>query len=220
MAFVLSGLFDLKKTYFLSAGIAGVSPKLGTLGSVALSKYSVQVALQYEFDAREMPANFTTGYLPYGAYMPDEYPSLIYGTEVMEVNENLRDAVADLAGRAQLTDSTESADYRTKYVASGDMYAAAVAKPSVIKCDSATSDVYYSGTLLSEAFENTTKIWTNQSTITYCMSAQEDSAVLQVLMRAHAWKIVDFSRAIVMRTGTNFNPTEVAPKLTKISRRL
>ncbi|KAI1771240.1 putative purine nucleoside permease [Hypoxylon cercidicola] len=204
-AFVFSGLFDLTKTYFLSAGIAGVNPKLGTLGSVALSKYSVQVALQYEFDAREMPANFSTGYLPYGAYMPDEYPSIIYGTEVMELNENLRDAAAELAQKAELVDSPASADYRTKYVTSSGAYAAAVAGPSVIKCDSATSDVYYSGTLLSEAFENTTKIWTNQSTVTYCMSAQEDSAILEVLVRATVWGLVDFSRAIAMRTGSDFD---------------
>lgn len=203
-AFVFSGLFDLTKTYFLLAGIAGVNPKLGTLGSVALSKYSVQVALQYEFDAREMPANFTTGYLPYGAYAPDEYPSIIYGTEVMELNENLRDVAAGLAQRAELADSVMSADYRARY-ATSQAYEAATTKPSVIKCDSATSDVYYSGTLLSEAFENTTMLWTNQSTVTYCMSAQEDSAILEVLVRAAACKLVDFSRAIAMRTGSDFD---------------
>lgn len=43
------------------AGIAGISPKVGTLGSVTFAKYAVQVALQYEFDAREIPDNFTTG---------------------------------------------------------------------------------------------------------------------------------------------------------------
>ncbi|KAI1371856.1 putative purine nucleoside permease [Hypoxylon crocopeplum] len=204
-AFVLSGLFDLRKTYFLTAGIAGVSPKLGTLGSVALSRFSVQVALQYEIDAREMPANFSTGYLPYGAYAPNQYPSIIYGTEVMEVNENLRDAAADLAGRAELANSADTTDYCSRYQSGGDVYAAATNSPGIIKCDSATSDVYYSGALLSEAFENTTQLWTNQSTITYCMSAQEDSANLQALMRAAVWGLVDFSRVIVMRTGSDFD---------------
>ncbi|KAI0150117.1 putative purine nucleoside permease [Hypoxylon sp. NC0597] len=204
-AFTLSSLFDLSKTYFLLAGIAGINPKLGTLGSVALSKFSVQVALQYEIDAREMPANFSTGYLPYGAYTADEYPTTIYGTEVMEVNENLRDAAAALAQRAKLADSAGAADYRDKYRVDGGAYAAATKSPSVIKCDTATADVYYSGTLLSEAFENTTKLWTNQSTITYCASAQEDSATLQALMRAAVWGFVDFSRTILMRTGSDFD---------------
>ncbi|KAI1465357.1 putative purine nucleoside permease [Daldinia caldariorum] len=204
-ALAFSGLFDLRGTYFLLAGIAGVSPKLGTLGSVALSRFSVQVALQYELDAREMPANFSTGYFPYGADAPDRYPATIYGTEVFEVNAALRDAAAELARAAHLADSPASSDYRALYAASGEVYAAATGSPSVIKCDSATSDVYYSGALLSEAFENTTKLWTNQSSITYCMSAQEDSAVLNALMRAAVWDLVDFSRIILMRTGSDFD---------------
>ncbi|KAI0377606.1 putative purine nucleoside permease [Hypomontagnella monticulosa] len=194
MAFVLSDQFDLRKSYFLLAGIAGISPKMGTLGSVALSRFSVQVALQYEIDAREMPANFSTGYLPYGAYMPYDYPSIFYGTEVMEVNENLRDAAAELAARAQLVTSTDAADYCEYYREGGETYAPATAGPGVIKCDSATSDVYFSGVLLSEAFENTTKSWTNQN-----------SAVLQSLMRAAVSGLVDFSRTILMRTGSDFD---------------
>lgn len=70
-----------------------MNPEVATLGSVTFAKYAVQVALQYEFDAREMPANFTTGYVPLGATAPGEYPTSIYGTEVFELNEALRDTV-------------------------------------------------------------------------------------------------------------------------------
>lgn len=90
---VASPSFDFSRTYWLIAGIAGVNPEVATLGSVTFAKYAVQVALQYEFDAREMPANFTTGYVPLGATAPGEYPTSIYGTEVFEVNEALRDTV-------------------------------------------------------------------------------------------------------------------------------
>ena len=90
---VASPSFDFSQTYWLIAGIAGVNPEVATLGSVTFAKYAVQVALQYEFDAREMPANFTTGYVPLGATAPGEYPTSIYGTEVFELNEALRDTV-------------------------------------------------------------------------------------------------------------------------------
>ncbi len=80
------------------------------------------------------------------------------------------------------------------------MHAAATAPPSVVKCDSATSDVYCSGALLSEAFENTTVSWTNGSGI-YRMTAQEDNATLEVLLRMAIEGLVDSSRIIVMRTG-------------------
>lgn len=50
----------------------------------------MQVALQYEIDAREKPDNFSTGYIPQGSFAPDQYPLSIYGTEVFEVNDALR----------------------------------------------------------------------------------------------------------------------------------
>lgn len=75
--------------------------------------------------------------------------------------------------------------------------------PSVVKCDSATSDVYYTGGRLAQAFENTTSLWTN-GTGKYCMSAQEDNATLEVLVRAAIEGLVDFSRVIAMRTGEQY----------------
>ena len=193
---------DLRKTYFLAAGIAGVNPKLSTLGGVALARFAVQVALQYEIDAREMPQGFDTGYLPYGVNSSLNYPTTQYGTEVMELNVALRDAVLEFARTAKLNDTSGAAAHRALYaVADGDEYEAATKGPEVSACDAATSDVYYSGTLLSETFETTTRIWTNQTETTYCMTAQEDVAVLQALMRAHLWGFVDYTRAIVLRTG-------------------
>ena len=147
-ALVLSGYFNLKQTYFMIAGIAGVNPEVATLASVTFAKYAVQVALQYEFDAREIPSNFTTGYVPLGAFAPDQYPINIYGTEVFEVNENLRNAAIAMASKAKLNDTATAQAYRGLY-APVSAYAAGAAPPSVVGCDVATSDVYYSGALLS-----------------------------------------------------------------------
>ncbi|KAK7987164.1 hypothetical protein PG988_002152, partial [Apiospora saccharicola] len=216
-------VFDLSRTYFLISGIAGVNPKLGTLGSVALVKFAVQAALQYELDARDMPDNFSTGYLAYGTATPGSPPTSWYGTEVMEVNEALRDAAFNLARNgsatttsgssspAVLADDAAAAEYRAKYDTTTS--AATDANTSSSSSSSSSTNVhkhenidnYYSGPLLSEAFENTTRVWTNQSQVTYCMTAQEDSAVLQVLLRAHLARRADFSRAIIMRAGSNFD---------------
>jgi purine nucleoside permease len=51
---VKSPKFDLTTTYFFIAGIAGVNPKVATLGSVAFAKYAIQPTLEYEIDAREV----------------------------------------------------------------------------------------------------------------------------------------------------------------------
>jgi purine nucleoside permease len=106
----------------------------------------------------------------------------------------------NFALKGNLSDDPVAAEYRAKYVAAGTVYAAATTKPTVVKCDSATSDVYYSGNLLSEAFENVSTIWSNGSAI-YCMTAQEDSAVLEVMVRGAVFGLVDYARIIVMRTG-------------------
>jgi purine nucleoside permease len=193
----------LTSTYFLIAGIAGVSPKVATLGSVTFARYAVQVALQSEFDIREIPSNYTTGYVPFGVTSPSAYPTTIYGTEVFEVNDALRQLAIGFAKKATLNDSTAAIAYRANYNTTST-YLAGAAKPSVVACDVATSDVYYSGTLLSEAFENTTTLFTNGTGV-YCTTAQEDNATLEVLVRAAAAKLVDFSRIIVMRTASDFD---------------
>uniref|UniRef100_A0A093VB02 Purine nucleoside permease n=1 Tax=Talaromyces marneffei PM1 TaxID=1077442 RepID=A0A093VB02_TALMA len=198
-ALAFSDEFDLTSTYFMVGGIAGISPEVATTGSVTFARYAVQVALQYELDAREIPANWSTGYFAQGSYGPDQYPGSIYGTEVFEVNDNLKSMAVAFARKGKLTDSAQAASYRANYL-NGDgasIYQAGAAPPSVVECDVATSDVYYTGKLLSEAFANTTSLFTN-GTGTYCSTAQEDNATLEVLLRAALHKRVDFARIIVM----------------------
>ena len=77
------------------AGIAGINPSTGTIGDVTIQRFAVQVALQYEFDIREVGSNYSTPYVPYGtkAPAPALYPQAIYGTEVFELNTALQQKV-------------------------------------------------------------------------------------------------------------------------------
>lgn len=199
-----SPLFDLTQTYFFVAGIAGVNPKRATTGSATFARYAVQVALQYEIDIRELSATYSTGYIPFGSDFPNQYPTSIYGTEVFEVNADLRSIAADFARQANLSDSSTARAYRAHYATASGEYKAATMTPGVVECDVATSDVYYSGNILGTAFENTTKLFTN-GTGDYCSSAQEDNATLEALLRSSAHNLTDFSRIIVMRTASDFD---------------
>ncbi|KAI0339736.1 NUP-domain-containing protein [Trametopsis cervina] len=201
-ALIYSNLFDLRRTYFLIAGVAGISPKMATIGGVTFARFAVHVGLQFEIDAREVPAHFATGYIPQGAETPDQYPTRIYGTEVYELNDNLRRRAIDLANRATLVDDKLSHIYRTKYASNPD-HAPALSRPSVVACDTATSDQYWSGSLLAEAMENVTRLLTN-GTAEYCTSQQEDNATLEALLRAAVRGAVDFSRILILRTGSDF----------------
>lgn len=198
-----SPLFHLTKTYFLVAGISGISPKVGTIGGVTFARFAVQVGLQFEIDAREIPSNFSTGYIPQGAVSPQQYPTSIYGTEVFELNDELRQLAVTMAKRAVLFDDVASQTYRLNY-SNNTLFSKGAAPPSVVACDTATSDQFWSGSLLAEAMENTTKLFTN-GTAEYCTSQQEDNATLASLLRGAVLGLVDFSRIIVMRTASDFD---------------
>lgn len=109
----------------------------------------------------------------------------------------------DLARTAVLSDTVAAAEYRANY-ASDSNFAAGASGPTVVACDAATSDVYYSGSLLAEAFDNQTRLLTNGSGI-YCSSAQEDNASLESFLRGALVDAIDFSRIILMRTGSDFD---------------
>ena len=160
-ALIYSGSFNLTQTYFLIAGIAGINPHLATTGSVTFAQYAVQLDLQYEFSATQVPNNDSSGYFPQNAYFPDsplpiDYPLEIYGTEVFEVNKNLMNRFAAIASREKLNDTAGAAAYRAAY-----KYAPADKPPSVVVCSSGTSNVYWSGSVLGEAFANYTLLLTN-----------------------------------------------------------
>ncbi|MCJ1263461.1 hypothetical protein MMC22_003331 [Lobaria immixta] len=202
-ALVFSSIFDLRKTYFLIAGISGINPKIGTLGSVTFSRYAIQVALNLDIYAIEKPIEFDTGYFPLRTRFRTTYPQDIYGTEVFEVNQALRDIAIGFAKTAKLNDSDAAIEYRSHY-ATNPAYKAGSGPPSVVACDVATSDTFFSGKLLGEAFENTTKLLTNGSSL-YCVSAQEDNATLEALLRAAIHRLLDFGRIIVLRTAFDFD---------------
>ena len=134
---------------------------MSTIGSANFARFAVQVALQHEIDLRELSDNYTTSYIPLGSTVPDEYPTGLYGTEVFELNDALRKLAVGFARNATLADSPAAVAYRALY-ASEPTYAAGAAPPAIVECDVATSDVYYSGKLLSDAFKNFTTLITSK----------------------------------------------------------
>ena len=85
MALAFSKQFDLTHTYWLIAGIAGINPKYGTVGSAAWARWLVDFGIQWELDAREAQA----GPRAISASIrrsPEEKPPLDYGTEVFELD--------------------------------------------------------------------------------------------------------------------------------------
>src|SRR5450432_1920967 len=74
MALGLDPRFDLRKAYWLVAGIAGIDPADGSLGSAAWAEWVVDGDLGHEIDAREIPADWKTGFVPLRLSTPYEMP--------------------------------------------------------------------------------------------------------------------------------------------------
>ena len=147
-AVIFSGAFDLTRTYFLVAGIAGVDPSDGTLGSALWARYVIDGGLRHEIDPRQIPSGWPNGMLGLGADAPGQKPTWGAGTEVYHLSDQLVDRALALTTNVELADSPEAAAYRATYAAE-----AARAAPTIRICDTASMDTYWHGSLIAEGME-------------------------------------------------------------------
>lgn len=198
-AVALSQEFDLRATYIVIAGIGGVDPKDGTLGSAHWAKYAVDADLNHRIDPSELPEDWVDDTLGLGAERPGERPKWGAGTEVFSLNSKLVDFAYDVSKDVALMDGDEAAAYRAHYAQS-----AAQGKPMVSICDTLSSDVYWHGVKIAEAKEKWVAMLTDGEG-DYCTTQMEDNATLTALKRASESELLDFNRIVLLRTGSNFD---------------
>jgi purine nucleoside permease len=199
MALTFSSRFDLRRTYFMVAGIAGIDPQQGTLGSAAWAKYLVDFGIQWEIDGREIPAGWNTGYLGINTKSPSDKPPLDYRTEVFQLNTQLADAAFALSRRVVLADDAQAQAARARF-----NYAPANRPPAVVQCDTLAGDTWWSGTLIGQRARDWTRMLTDGKGV-YCTTQQEDNATYEALKRAARVHRVDLDRVAVVRAGSDFD---------------
>ncbi|MBT9386281.1 purine nucleoside permease [Pseudooceanicola sp. CBS1P-1] len=199
MAVGFSDQVDLRQTYVIIAGIAGVNPEKGTLGGAAWADYVVDTGLVHFIDSREAPADWPSQIVELGAKAPDEKPGWSAGTEVFALNADLvQDAFAATKDVA-LSDGDAAKAYRALY-----SQEAAKAAPAVTVCASVSSDTYWHGAITAAEVARHTAFLTDGKA-DYCMSQMEDNATLTGLKRAAEAGRLDFDRVAVLRTASNFD---------------
>jgi purine nucleoside permease len=199
MAVALDPRFDLRQTYVLIAGIAGIDPARGTLGTAAWARYLVDVGIAHELDAREMPRGWASGYFGIMTKGPGEKPKLEYHTEVAQLDEALLQKALALSRNATLADSDAAKAYRKRY-----KQAAAHQPPAVTQCDTLGGDTWWHGNKLGEHARAWTRLLTDGQGV-YCTTQQEDNATYNALARATAAGRADVKRLAVLRTASNFD---------------
>lgn len=200
MAVGLSGLFDLSQAYIIVAGIAGIDPHDGTLGSAAWSDWVIDGDLAYEIDSREIPAEWDYPYIHLGCTEPWCEEGWAAGTEVYQLNTALVDWAYDLSKDVVLADGEGAQAYRANYPADWP----ASQPPSVVRCDTVAASTYWHGDLLAGWAEWWAAQWSGGAA-NYCMTEMEDSGTLTALSRLAGAGLVDMQRVLVLRTASNFD---------------
>lgn len=191
--------FDLTKAYWLVAGIAGIDPNDGSLGSAAWAKWVVDADLSHEIDAREIPSDWPYGYLPLFTRAPNSTPIENIG-EAYQLNTNLADWAYQLTKDVELDDSPGMAAYRTIYTD----YPNAQKPPFVLMGDNLSGGTFWHGKLLNQWANDWVKLWSNDEG-NYVTTAMEDTGTLQALTNLAKAGKVDLNRVMVLRTASNYD---------------
>jgi purine nucleoside permease len=199
MAVAFSGLFDLRQSYFIVAGIGGIDPDRGTIGSAAWARYVVDEGIAHEIDARDMPAGWQDGHFGVLTDSPNRKPQMEYHSELFQLNEALLQRALALSRTAALDDAEDVRAYRRHYAS-----APANQPPQVIQCDTLSGDTWWAGPRLEQHARHWTSLLTDNAGV-YCTTQQEDNATMSALTRAAEAGLVDLQRVAILRTGSDFD---------------
>jgi purine nucleoside permease len=199
MALGLDPRFDLSKAYWLIAGIAGADPAKSSLGSAVWTDYVVDGDLGYEIDAREIPADWATGYIPLGRKSPFEPPAEAKQGQLYQLNPALMEWAYRLTKDIPLADPDAIRARRAQFEQE-----AAKKPPSVMKGSELSASTYWHGKKLDE-WANAWVAYYTGGKGSYFTSAMEDSGTLQSLTFLTKAGKIDYSRVMVLRTVSNFD---------------
>lgn len=200
MALGLDPRFDLRQSYWLVAGIAGVDPADASLGSAAWAEWIVDGDLAHEIDAREIPRDWKTGYVPLRRSVPYEQPQgPVVDGQVYHLNPVLVNWAYGLTRGVSLMDSEAMQNERKLYPQPN-----AQRPPFVLKGDQLAASTFWHGKLLDQ-WANDWVAYHTGGKGNYVTTAMEDTGTLQSLTYlAHAGK-VDLNRVLVLRTASDFD---------------
>ena len=212
LALGLDPRFDLTKAYWLVAGIAGVNPEHASIGSAVWNDYEVDGSLAHEIDAREMPADWSTGYFPLGAShpFPDEHPNNpAYNsiTFVYQLRPSLTAWAYALTKDIGLADTPALKTRRMQFAG----FPAAQTPPRVLMGGDISSNTFWHGKLMSRWASEWVRYWTDKKG-EYFTCAMENIGVLRSLTNLTKVNRADIQRLLLLRTGSNYD--EQTPGMT------
>jgi purine nucleoside permease len=208
MALGLDPRFDLTNAYWVIAGIGGGDPADVSLGSAVWANHVIDGDLGYEIDARDIPPDWPTGFVPFSKTTPYEQPvrSQLNG-EAYTLNQDLVAWAYQLTKSVPLADSEEMRNSRARYIG----FPNAMKPPFVTRGDTLSASTFWHGARMDAWANEWTRYFTGGQG-NFMVSAMEDTGTLQALTFLDQAGRVDLKRVLVLRTVSNYD--REAPGLT------
>ena len=200
MALGLDARFDLTKAYWVIAGIGGGDPADVSLGSAVWVDRVIDGDLAYELDARQIPPEWPTGYVPLGKSTPYEQPMNAARAGVFVTNAELTGWALALTRDTALKDSEDLKKFRARF----EEFANAVQPPFVTRGDEVTGSTFWHGSKM-EDWANAWARYYGGEKANYKVCGMEDSGTLQALAFLNEAHRVDLQRVLVLRTVSNYD---------------
>ncbi|HEX4003987.1 MAG TPA: purine nucleoside permease [Candidatus Acidoferrales bacterium] len=201
--------FDFSKAYWIVAGIGGGDPADVSLGSAVWADHVVDGDLAYEIDAREIPKDWPTGYVPLQHATPYEQPVRQGATgEIYTLNRGIVGWAYQLTHGVALADTPGIRAYRSRFVG----FPNALKPPFVARGDDMCGSTFWHGTRMDE-WANAWVRYFTEGQGNFMVSAMEDTGTLQALTFLSQAGRVDLNRMLVLRTVSNYDrePPGVTP---------
>lgn len=200
MALGLDPRFDLSKSYWLIAAIAGVNPNQGSVGSAAWIGAVVDSDFGYAIDPRETPKGWSTGLIPFDRKAPYQTPAPpAPNYNLFPLNTGLRDWAFDLTKGSAIADNAALQALRAPYVG----LPMAQTPPRVLKGDEVSGQAFWHGDILNGHYEAWANYWTGDQD-GFVMTGMEDTGVLAAIDALGRAGRADPQRVLVLRTASNY----------------
>ena len=203
MALGLDPRFDLSKSYWLIAGIAGLDPADASVGSAVWTDFAVEGDLGHEIDAREIPADWKTGYVPLRKKKPYELPlqpAAERADHCYPLNPALLQWAYALTKDTPLVDNADVRAFRARY----SDHPKALLPPSVLIGSTLASSTYWHGKLL-DTWANDWVAYYTEGRGNFMTTAMEDTGSLRALTNLTRAGRADVNRVLLLRTASNFD---------------
>jgi purine nucleoside permease len=201
MALGMDPRFDLSHAYWIVAGTAGVDPAIASAGSTAWARWVIDGDLDQELDARDMPADWPTGVVPYDRTRPYETPPPALHSPSANVGYALNAKLADWAftmtRTISLPDDHGLSKLREPYTGP------ARRPPFVLEGEGLMSARVWYGQHFNTWAEQWVAYWTGGKGV-FAMSAEEDSGILQALTFLAQDGRVRLDRVLVLRGASDY----------------